>query len=124
MRLITLALLIVTSACVVHRRAPMIDNSHGAVAGVVTDSTGRLLWGTQVRAFALQGPDSGKVVATTSTPESGAFLLPRLPEGLYDIQFRAICHEPTRRRLRLVSQRVDTLRVTLQLAPPNICVPE
>src|SRR5262245_4942167 len=124
MRLSIVVFILAVSACVPFRRAPLVDDSRGAVTGTVVDSTGQLLWGAQIRAFALHGPDSGKVVATITTPESGAFLLRRLPRGLYDLQVRMICFEPTRRRQRIQALRLDTVRVVLRLAPPNSCIYE
>jgi len=111
---------VVVTACVSTGRGRVVDESRGAITGVVMDATGQPIRGAQVRALPLAGQNGGRAVAMTS-PESGMFLLRLLPDGAYELQVRAICCSMYRRRHQIVSQRLDTVRVTLA---PGARIPE
>jgi len=124
MRSAITALSLAIAGCAALRQPRTVDASHGAVFGVVRDPAGNPLAQALVRAIALQGPDSGRIVTAVSTLESGEFLLRRVRAGTYNLQFLLICRSVITRRHNIRPDKVDTLRVTLSPVPLSECIPE
>ena len=82
----------------------------GKIVGVVSSTCkGLALSAASVRVIAV-----AQDTTTAQTDERGGFAVGPLASGTYEVQFRVIAHEPTRRFVSLTRSRVDTLIVVLK----------
>ncbi len=113
-RLTMLIALFLTAAVLLPMRRLHAQTSTGRITGSVTDSSGTPIADGQVVAI----QQSTGIRRTATADARGAYVLPSLQPGEYEVQARGIGFAPEARRLRL--QIGQNLSLNFQLAPTTV----